>query len=178
MGNNNLEDFLHSEGAEVVVPGLLDFCLYCVYNMIEDHKLYGGPKGKYWAAQAVYRYLVGKKRKLIELIREEGTFDPPEDFEAIRAMAEGYISTGMKMGEGWLLTAEMVELIHKGINNIVCTQPFGCLPNHIAGKGMIHLIKEKNPQANIVAVDYDPGASEVNQQNRIKLMLANAAMAQ
>ena len=178
LGNNNLEDFLHSEGAEVVVPGLLDFCLYCVYNMIEDHKLYGGPKGKYWAAQAVYRYLVGKKRKLIELIREEGTFDPPEDFEAIRAMAEGYISTGMKMGEGWLLTAEMVELIHKGINNIVCTQPFGCLPNHIAGKGMIHLIKEKNPQANIVAVDYDPGASEVNQQNRIKLMLANAAMAQ
>lgn len=112
------------------------------------------------------------------MIREEGTFDPPEDFEAIRAMAEGYISTGMKMGEGWLLTAEMVELIHKGINNIVCTQPFGCLPNHIAGKGMIHLIKEKNPQANIVAVDYDPGASEVNQQNRIKLMLANAAMAQ
>lgn len=178
LGNNNLEDFLASEGAEVVVPGLLDFCMYCVYNILEDYKLYGGSRLKYWGSKTMYQFLLNKKRQLIHLIREEGSFDPPEDFEAIRKMAEGYISTGMKMGEGWLLTAEMVELIHKGVNNIVCTQPFGCLPNHIAGKGMIHLIKEKNPQANIVAVDYDPGASEVNQQNRIKLMLANAALAQ
>ena len=80
------------------------------------------------------------------------------------------------MGEGWLLTAEMVELVENGVNNIVCTQPFGCLPNHIVGKGMMRAIKEKNPQANIVAVDYDPGASEINQQNRIKLMLANAQL--
>ncbi len=89
-------------------------------------------------------------------------------------MADGYIHRGVKMGEGWLLTAEIVSLVHEGVPNIVCTQPFGCLPNHIVGKGMIRTIKEKNPEANIVAVDYDPGASAVNQQNRIKLMLANA----
>ena len=94
----------------------------------------------------------------------------------ISALAKGYINSGVKMGEGWLLTAEMVELVENGVNNIVCTQPFGCLPNHIVGKGMMRAIKEKNPQANIVAVDYDPGASEINQQNRIKLMLANAQL--
>ena len=78
------------------------------------------------------------------------------------------------MGEGWLLTAEMLELIHSGTPNIVCTQPFGCLPNHIVGKGVIKEIRNAYPTSNVIAVDYDPGASEVNQLNRIKLMLATA----
>ncbi|MEG2144952.1 MAG: 2-hydroxyglutaryl-CoA dehydratase, partial [Oscillospiraceae bacterium] len=89
-------------------------------------------------------------------------------------LSKAYINHGAKLGEGWLLTAEMAELLNEGVNNIVCTQPFGCLPNHIVGKGMINKIKEKHPEANIVAIDYDPGASEINQQNRIKMMLANA----
>ena len=175
LGNNNLERFLLSEGAEPVVPGLMDFLLYCVYNGIEDQVLYGGSKGKTLTSRALYQYLVGKQRGIIRAIREEGSFDPPGCFADTLKLTEGYISKGVKMGEGWLLTAEMVELIHAGVDNIVCTQPFGCLPNHIAGKGMIRAIREKNPDANIIAVDYDPGASEVNQQNRIKLMLATAA---
>ena len=176
LGNNNLERFLISEGAEPVVPGLMDFMLYCVYNGIEDQQLYGGSRKKTIGSQLLYRYLVGKQRQVIKAIRKQGSFNPPGCFADTLEMVEGYISKGVKMGEGWLLTAEMVELIHSGVDNIVCTQPFGCLPNHIAGKGMIRAIKEKNPDPNIIAVDYDPGASEVNQENRIKLMLATAAV--
>ncbi len=177
LGNNNLEQFLLSEGAEAVVPGLLDFCMYCLYNGIEDNKLYGGNfKGSIFSRLGL-RFLENKQRDIIKVIRAQGVFAPPSLFTKTRESAREYINLGVKMGEGWLLTAEMVELIEAGVNNIVCTQPFGCLPNHIVGKGMMRAIKEKNPQANIVAVDYDPGASEVNQQNRIKLMLANAQMA-
>ena len=114
---------------------------------------------------------------MIHLIEQNSSFQPPCPFESTIESAKGYIGNGVKMGEGWLLTAEMVELIqHYKVNNIVCTQPFGCLPNHICGKGVMRVIKEKNPQANIVAVDYDSSASKVNQQNRIKLMLANARL--
>jgi len=175
LGNNNLEKFLISEGAEPVVPGLLDFLLYCVYNGIEDQALYGGSKGKTIANRVLYKMLADKQKGIIRAIKRESSFNPPSCFDDTVKLSEGYISHGVKMGEGWLLTAEMIELIHAGVENIVCTQPFGCLPNHIAGKGMIRAIKEKNPEANIVAIDYDPGASEVNQQNRIKLMLATAA---
>lgn len=174
MGNNHLEDFLLSEGAEAVIPGLMDFCLYCIYNGIVDRKLYGGK----WLSSKVngiaYRYFVSKQRDMIAAIRRHGVFDPPMSFEATNKLAGSYINHGVKMGEGWLLTVEMAELIEKGVKNIVCTQPFGCLPNHIVGKGMINEIKAKHPDANIVAIDYDPGASEVNQQNRIKMMLANS----
>jgi len=175
LGNNNLEKFLISEGAEPVVPGLLDFFLYCIYNTIEDQMLYGGSRSKTLTNRAIYHFLVGKQKQIIKAIQADGTFNPPSCFADTVKLSEGYIDHGVKMGEGWLLTAEMIELIHAGVENIVCTQPFGCLPNHIAGKGMIRAIKEKNPEANIVAIDYDPGASEVNQQNRIKLMLATAA---
>ena len=175
LGNNNLEKFLISEGAEPVVPGLMAFLLYCVYNGIEDQKLYGGSVKNAFGSEVLYRYLVGKQKQVIRAVQKEGSFAAPSPFSETLKLADGYISRGVKMGEGWLLTAEMVELIHEGVENIVCTQPFGCLPNHIVGKGMIRAIKEKNPNANIVAVDYDPGASEVNQQNRIKLMLDTAA---
>ena len=174
LGNNNLEAFLLQEGAEVVVPGLMGFCLYCVYNTIEDRTLYGGGAGKAAVFKMIYNYLTGREKEVIDAVKKEGSFRPSSWFPDEVKLAEGYISHGVKMGEGWLLTAEIVSLVHEGIENVVCTQPFGCLPNHIVGKGMIRTIKEKNPNANIVAVDYDPGASAVNQQNRIKLMLANA----
>ncbi|MBQ8344904.1 MAG: 2-hydroxyacyl-CoA dehydratase [Clostridia bacterium] len=173
LGNNNLEDFLISEGAEVTVPGLVDFCLYCVYNGIMDGRLYG-KKTVGTAMKMAFRFLTGKQNDLIRIIEEHSSFEPPTPFEHTLSLVQGYIGIGAKMGEGWLLTAEMLELADKGIPNIVCTQPFGCLPNHICGKGMMKPIKERNPNINIVAIDYDAGATAVNQENRIKLMLANS----
>lgn len=175
LGNNNLEDFLLSEGAEVVVPGLLDFCLYCIYNILNDHKLYGlGSLPATALYRMGYRFLLKKQADVISAIQDHGVFRPGGYFPHTASLAQGYIGHGVKMGEGWLLTAEMLELLEQGTSNIVCTQPFGCLPNHIVGKGMIRVIKQRNPSANIVAVDYDPGATKINQENRIKLMLANA----
>ena len=174
LGNNALEDFLVSEGAEPVMAGLLDFCLYIVENALVDYKLYGTG---YWKSR-IYK-LVGwffqkKQDDMLAAIREEGTFTPPTSFRHTRTMANGYVGMGAKMGEGWLLTAEMLELIEEGVNNIICAQPFGCLPNHIVGKGMMKPIKERHPDVNLVAIDYDAGATKINQENRIKLMLANA----
>ena len=174
LGNNNLEQFLVDEGAEAVIPGLLDFCLYCVYNNLLDNKLYGMQKGVQLAYKAAYRYLLDKEKDLIDAIRAHGRFEPPTLFTHTVELVQGTISMGVKMGEGWLLTAEMLELADKGVGNIVCTQPFGCLPNHICGKGMIRRIKEIDDRANIVAIDYDAGATRVNQENRIKLMLSIA----
>lgn len=176
LGNNGLADFLVEEGAEPVMPGLLDFCLYCVYNNILDYKLYR-MNGKVRALYKIaYKYLVARERDMIDIMNEEsdGVLMPPTLFTHTIDLVQGYIGMGVKMGEGWLLTAEMLELADKGVNNIVCTQPFGCLPNHICGKGMMKPIKAKNPDINIVAIDYDAGATRVNQENRIKLMLANA----
>ena len=174
FANNNLVDFLVSEGAEVTVPGLLDFCLYCVYNSIVDRKLYGHKKLTYGAYKIVFRFLVNKQADMIRIIEENSDFDPPTPFEHTISLVDGYIGLGTKMGEGWLLTAEMLELADKGVPNIVCAQPFGCLPNHICGKGIMKPLKERNPNINIVAIDYDAGATAVNQENRIKLMLANS----
>ena len=175
LGNNELEKFLVSEGAEVVMPGLLDFCMYCVTNTLIDRKLYGIHRTQAVVYRIADRFVLRKQRDLIDAIRENSTFLPPTPFDHTRTLIDGYIGAGMKMGEGWLLTAEMLELIDSGVRNIVCTQPFGCLPNHIVGKGMMKPIKEKNPGVNIVAIDYDAGATKINQENRIKLMLANAA---
>ncbi len=174
LGNNHLEDFLVSEGAEPVVPGLLDFFLYIVYNAMEDTRLYGINRRLAKLYGIAYRFVNKKVADLITIIREESDFSPPTPFPHTASLVEGCIHHGTKMGEGWLLTAEMLELADKGVYNIVCTQPFGCLPNHICGKGMMKPIKEKIPKINIVAIDYDPGATQVNQENRLKLMLANA----
>lgn len=174
LGNNSLEDFLVSEGAEPVMAGLLDFLLYCVYNPVIDAKLYGRGRLVAPVYRSVCHFFEKRQLDLIDTIRQEGTFIPPFSFKNTRHACEGYIGMGVKMGEGWLLTAEMLELIESGVTNIVCTQPFGCLPNHIVGKGMMKPIKEKHEGVNIVAIDYDPGATRINQENRIKLMLANA----
>ena len=174
LGNNNLNQFLLSEGAEPVVPGLVDFVIFKIYNRDVDVDLYGGK----WIKQAVCRLFAGYVKKyqhaLIDALKRSGRFRAPGDFDELHSYIKGYLGDGNKMGEGWLLTAEMLELIHTGVPNIVCTQPFGCLPNHIVGKGMIRKLKDDYPFSNIVAIDYDPGATKINQENRIKLMLANA----
>jgi predicted nucleotide-binding protein (sugar kinase/HSP70/actin superfamily) len=174
LGNNNLEKFLVQEGAEIYVPGLLDFMLYCIYNNVIDAKLYGRKKFTGFVSNIIYKFLLSKEEDIIDAVKKNGKFDPPTSFAETLKMREGYISEGVKMGEGWLLTAEMVELINRGVTNIVCTQPFGCLPNHIVGKGVMKELRERNPGANIIAIDYDASASKINQENRIKLMLSNA----
>lgn len=174
IANNGLEDFLVAEGAEVVVPGLLDFFMYCIYNNLRDVELYGRGRRTKPINKLLFSILRDKQADLIRAISENSSFDTPTPFEHTCTLANDYINTGAKMGEGWLLTAEMIELSESGTKNIVCTQPFGCLPNHIAGKGMMKPIKEKNPDVNIVAIDYDAGATKINQENRLKLMLATA----
>ena len=168
LGNNNLEQFLLSEGCEVVVPGLTDFIIFKIFNRVTDIELYGGSRIKYLACKALMNYVVRRQSAVIDIVGKS-RFRAPTHFETIH-----YLGDGNKMGEGWLLTGEMLELIHEGIPNIVCTQPFGCLPNHIVGKGMIRPLKDDYPDSNIVAIDYDPSATAINQENRIKLMLANA----
>jgi predicted nucleotide-binding protein (sugar kinase/HSP70/actin superfamily) len=175
LGNNNLEQFLVDEGAEAVIPGLYDFLIYCLYDSIIDKQLYGEKKFKAIIFKQVCKFLVHLQKGVSDIVAKDGRFVPPTVFtKLIELMDDTYIGIGTKMGEGWLLPAEMLELYHSGVKNIVCTQPFGCLPNHICGKGVMKPLKDKNPDINIVAIDYDPGATRVNQENRIKLMLANA----
>ena len=173
LGNSHLEDFLLSEGCEPVVPALMDFILYCVINNVNDEKLYGKGKKTAWIFALVYRWLYAKQKKLIALMKKT-RFEPLHDFEHLRRCADKVINQGVKMGEGWLIPAEMTALAETGTENIVCAQPFGCLPNHIAGKGAVRAVKQLHPDVNIVPVDYDPSATRVNQENRIKLMLATA----
>ena len=174
LANNSLEKVLLDEGAEVVVPGLLDFILYTCHAMHTDKDLYGDKGIKYPIIKLVYYWVLKKQKDLLNAVKKDGEFRVLSSFDHTQTLINDYISVGGKMGEGWLLTAEMLELNENGISNIVCTQPFGCLPNHIFGKGMMKILKTKNPEMNIVAIDYDASASEVNQLNRIKLMLATA----
>ncbi|MDR2530488.1 MAG: 2-hydroxyacyl-CoA dehydratase [Oscillospiraceae bacterium] len=176
LGNSNLEAFLMQEGAEPVVPGLSDFLIFKIDNRDADVTLYGGSSLKQRLARMLKNYFIKCQDAMIEAV-ERSEFRAPARFEEIKKLAGRYLSAGNKMGEGWLLTGEMLELIRDGTPNIVCTQPFGCLPNHIVGKGMIRAIKTDHPEANIVAIDYDPGATRINQENRIKLMLANSRRA-
>ena len=173
LGNNDLEAFLASEGAEVVVPGLIDMMMFMCDHYIAEGKMYHTEYKKFVAGSAIQKALINLQGQIIKAIKQT-RFRPPAEFTETRENVKPYVSTLNKMGEGWLLTAEMVELINSGILNIVCAQPFGCLPNHIIGKGMVRKLRTVHPEANIVAIDYDPGATKVNQENRIKLMLATA----
>ena len=174
LGNNNLEAFLHEQDCEVMVPGVIGFMLFKVDNRLEDIKLYGGSRAKYAVIDLLMQYLTRIESAVIDAAKRHSRFIAPSAYQQVKKMVEPVIGYGCKMGEGWLLTAEMIELVESGYKNIVCAQPFGCLPNHIVGKGMIRKIKNLYPQANIVPIDYDPGATRVNQENRIKLMLAVA----
>lgn len=176
LANNHLEDFLISEGCEPVVPSLLEFVMYCAAGVFNDAKIYNNRTIKSGIEKIAYKFIYSKQKELIEIMNQHGSFEPPHDFEHLRKLADKYINQGVVMGEGWLIPAEMAALAKSGVENIICAQPFGCLPNHIVAKGMSRAIKEDNPNANIVAIDYDPGATRVNQENRIKLMLANARL--
>ncbi|MGN0805538.1 MAG: 2-hydroxyglutaryl-CoA dehydratase, partial [Candidatus Coproplasma sp.] len=174
LGNNGLEKFLLSEGCEPVVPALMDFLLYCIVNNINDGYFYGR-KGIFWRVNKIlYKVLHSLQKKAIRLFEKDGNFEPLHDFEHLRRCADKVLNQGVKMGEGWLIPAEMAALAETGVKNVVCAQPFGCLPNHIAGKGAVRTLKNIYADENIVAVDYDPSATKVNQENRIKLMLATA----
>ncbi len=174
LGNNGLENFLLEEGCEPVVPALMDFILYCIINTVNDGALYGHSRGKSFIYKRVYNLVHRMQKNVIKLFAAEGTFLPPHDFEHLRKCADKVLHQGVKMGEGWLIPAEMCALAETGVPNIVCAQPFGCLPNHIAGKGAVRTLKNIYPDVNVAAVDYDPSATKVNQENRIKLMLATA----
>ncbi|MBR3421053.1 MAG: 2-hydroxyacyl-CoA dehydratase [Ruminococcus sp.] len=174
LANNHLEDFLLSEGCEPVVPSLLEFVMYCASGTFTDAEFYDNKSTQSRIYKLGYKLIYSKQKELIKMMKEQGSFEPLHDFEHLRHLADKYISQGVVMGEGWLIPAEMAALAQSGVDNIICTQPFGCLPNHIVAKGMSRAIKQDNPNANIVAIDYDPGATRVNQENRIKLMLANA----
>lgn len=174
FGNNNLEKFLLSQDCEYMVPGVLGFFQYCFANIETDHKYYGGNPIVKLAGKAAEKMAASWENLMINVLKKYPEFTPPSPFSNIKALAEKVIDRGVKMGEGWLLPGEMAELIEKGYNNIICAQPFGCLPNHIVGKGTVRRIREFYPDANIFPIDYDAGASKVNQENRIKLMLSMA----
>ncbi len=175
LGNNDLEKFLASQDCEVNLPGLMGFVQYCAYNISEKARLYGGTFMEKHISGMVLAYIARMEKVIIQALRDNG-YHAPMPFEQLCRLPEQHhmIGMGCVMGEGWLLTAEMLELVQSGYENIICAQPFGCLPNHICGKGMINKIRELYPLANITPIDYDPSATRVNQENRIKLMLAVA----
>ena len=174
LANNHVVDLLEREGAEAVVPDLMDFMNYSFYNNTYRADYFGVGKKSKVIALAAIRAVKFIRRHAIRALEKSRRFEAPMPIEEVADLAKPFLSIGNQYGEGWFLTGEMVELVKTGTPNIVCIQPFACLPNHVVGKGVIKAIKKSYPQANIVAVDYDPGASEVNQLNRIKLMLSAA----
>ena len=174
LANNHVVELLEAEGAEAVMPDLLDFLLYCFYNSNFKADNLGGKRSTAHLCNMGISLLEYFRRTCRRELERSTHFLPPAQIQDLASMAKHYVSLGNQTGEGWFLTGEMLELIHSGTTNIICTQPFGCLPNHIVGKGVIKELRASHPEANIIAVDYDPGASEVNQLNRIKLMLSTA----
>jgi predicted nucleotide-binding protein (sugar kinase/HSP70/actin superfamily) len=172
--NNNLQAVLEAEGAEVVMPDLMDFFLYCCYNQVFKYEELSGKRKSMKSAKLIIKLLEFSRKNMKLALNASTHFHAPSTIEKKAKKAQELISLGNQGGEGWFLTAEMMELIDDGVENIVCVQPFACLPNHVMGKGMIKPIRQKYPLSNIAPIDYDPGASEVNQLNRIKLMMETA----
>lgn len=174
FGNNGLEQFLADQDCEFMVPGVLGFFQFMFDNRITDYKLYGGKKTKKYISKVGLSAVSLFEKAMLDILKEYPQFNAPSPFSHVRALGEKVVGLGMRMGEGWLLPAETAELIENGYTNIICAQPFGCLPNHIVGKGTIRTLREMYPKANICPIDFDAGASKVNQENRIKLMLSVA----
>ncbi len=172
--NNDIVTILENEGAEVVVPDLLDFFMYCSYDSGYKAKYLGKSKLNEGLGNIVINYLENYRKVMMQELKKSRRFDSPKHIGELAKLASPILSIGNQTGEGWFLTGEMIELIKSGVDNIACVQPFACLPNHVTGKGMIKILREHYPDSNIVAIDYDPGASNVNQMNRIKLMLSVA----
>ncbi len=178
LGNQHLEDYLIEEGFEPVLSGAMDFALYCVENSIIDYEYYHMHAKSHYIYNIVKDVIMRMQKTFRDAVIKDGTFIAPDDFAEVIENGKEFINPGVKMGEGWLLTSEVISLIKSGVTNVISAQPFGCLPNHIVAKGMVRKIKDKYPSANIVAIDYDPSASKVNQENRIRLMLANAKLSE
>jgi len=174
LANNHLVDLLESEGAEAVVPDLMDFMNYCIYDGEYQYKYLGKGFMSHITAKFGLKLIRRLRKPALDALENSKRFEPPMPITDVAKLAKPFLSLGNQYGEGWFLTGEMAELLTTGTPNIVCIQPFACLPNHVVGKGVIKVLKSAYPYANIVAVDYDPGASEVNQLNRIKLMLSTA----
>ena len=172
--NNQVVDVIEREGCEAVVPGLVEFFLFGIVGRIFQKDPLGRSSGGAIAARGILQLLDTMRKPMIKALEKSHRFEAPTDIFTLGEYAEEILSTCNSMGEGWLLTAEMVELIRHGTPNVVCAQPFACLPNHVVGKSVIKELRRRYPASNIVAVDYDPGASEVNQLNRIKLMISVA----
>lgn len=174
LANNRLVDLLEKEGAEAVVPDIMDFFNYSVYGAQYKHEFLGAKRSASTISKVAISAIRRLRKPAINALKKSKRFEAPVPIEEIAEKTKPFLSLGNQYGEGWFLAGEMVELLNSGTPNIVCIQPFACLPNHVVGKGVIKALKNAYPFANIAAVDYDPGASEVNQLNRIKLMLSNA----
>ena len=174
LANNNLVELLEAEGAEAVCPDLIDFFMYRLYNANFNSKYLGKKKSSARLNNMIIWFIEKYRKVASDALETSERFTPPVPIKTLAEYASPIVSCGNQTGEGWFLSGEMVDLIKSGVPNIVCAQPFGCLPNHVVGKGVIKNLRHKYPDTNIVAVDYDPGASEVNQLNRIKLMLSTA----
>lgn len=172
--NNNIVNIIESEGAEAVMPDLIDFLLYSAYNANFKYKYLAEPRKAKVISNGLINAIEFYRKDMKKALKKSSRFEPPKSISELAAGVSDIVSIGNQTGEGWFLTAEMVELIEGGTENVVCMQPFACLPNHVTGKGMIKELKRRYSYANIAAIDYDPGASEVNQLNRIKLMLSTA----
>ncbi|MFX0548551.1 acyl-CoA dehydratase activase-related protein [Hathewaya histolytica] len=174
LANNNIIEILENEGAEVIIPDLMYFLLYCAYNQKFKYHRLGGELKNFLGGKIVIRYIEFYISEMKKALSNSKRFIPPETIETLAKRTDDILSLGNQAGEGWLLTAEIIKLLENGISNMICIQPFACLPNHVIGKGMIREIKRRYPYLNITPIDYDPGASEVNQLNRMKLMLSTA----
>lgn len=172
--NNDIVSILEQGKAEAVIPDLMDFVLYCTFNTKFRYRYLAGNKLRMELCDLASLYIMSFRKIVMKELEQSVRFKPPESIEKLAKMVSPILSLGNQTGEGWLITAETIEFIEQGINNIICVQPLACLPNHITGKGMLKPLKEKYPQLNITALDYDPGISNVNQLNRIKLMLTVA----
>lgn len=172
--NNDIVGVIEEEGGEAVVLDLLDFILYGMHNKEFNYEHLSGTYMQMKGNKAAIALLEKIRKPMRVALRESKRFEEPAHIEETARSAQQVISLGNQCGEGWLLTGEMVELIEHGVENIACLQPFACLPNHVTGKGMMKAMRKFSPKANIVAIDFDPGASHVNQLNRIKLMMTTA----
>ena len=172
--NNEIVEIIEREGGEAVMPDLIDFFQYCFYNTDFENEHFHASKNSARICNLAIKFVDLLRHDMIKALKKSNRFDPPASIQHLAKKASSIVSIGNQTGEGWFLTGEMIELIESGAPNIVCMQPFGCLPNHVTGKGAIKALRKAYPESNIVAIDYDPGASEVNQLNRIKLMLSTA----
>lgn len=172
--NNEIVEIIEREGGEAVMPDLIDFFQYCFYSTNFENKHFHASNRSAKLCNLAIKFVDLLRHDMIKALTKSKRFEPPVSIEHLANKASTIVSIGNQTGEGWFLTGEMIELIESGAPNIVCMQPFGCLPNHVTGKGAIKALRKAYPKSNIVAIDYDPGASEVNQLNRIKLMISTA----